>query len=170
MSKKNKDNPQIIVNETKNYDQFKILKGNRTVNMLHVEKLKISFGRKYLLSPIIVNENFEIIDGQHRFVAAKELGLPVYYIAIGGYSLMDIQIYNTNASNWKKKDFLNMYCDLGRPAYVQFKKFMDTYPDFGIRACESLISNLAGSMTVSIKGHNTSGSSLTTMVSIGTRL
>lgn len=152
-----KEKQQIIVNETTDYDQFKLLKGNRTVNMLHVEKLKLSFARKYLLSPIIVNENFEIIDGQHRFMAAKELKLPVWYIAVGGYSLMDIQIYNTNASNWKKKDFLNMYVDLGKPAYIKFKEFMDTYPDFGIRVCEALISNLSGSMTVSIAGRNTQG-------------
>ena len=40
---------------------------------------------KLLMCPIIVNENYEIIDGQHRYSASKELGLPIRYIVGEGY-------------------------------------------------------------------------------------
>ena len=68
------------VNSTNDYLKFKTLKGNRNVNKLHVRRLKESFKEAYLLSPIIVNQNFEIIDGQHRFEAAKSMELPINFI------------------------------------------------------------------------------------------
>lgn len=127
------------VNSTNDYAKFKIMKGNRDVNKLHVKRLKESFNEKYLLSPIVVNENYEIIDGQHRFAAAKEMGLPVNFIVCNGYSLKEVQLLNTNMKNWRKEDYLNAYCDLGYPAYLKFREFMDNYPDFGLAAAEVLL-------------------------------
>ena len=57
---------------TTDYAKFKTLQGNRDVNKLHVSRLKESFKTAYLLSPIVVNQYYEIIDGQHRYEAAKE--------------------------------------------------------------------------------------------------
>ena len=44
--------------------------------------------KKYLVSPILVNEKMEVIDGQHRLQAQKELNLPTYYIKNKGYDLL----------------------------------------------------------------------------------
>ena len=46
---------------TKDYSMFKTLAGNREVNIAHIKKLEKSFDQEYLISPILVNENFEII-------------------------------------------------------------------------------------------------------------
>lgn len=132
---------QVI--ETNDYEKFVKLLGNRVVNKLHIKRLKDSFQKNYLLSPIIVNDKFEIIDGQHRFEAAKELGYPINYIMVEGYGLTEVQTLNTNAKNWKKEDYLHAYVDLGYPAYIEFKRFMDEYEDFGIGACEVLLMNKA---------------------------
>lgn len=35
-----------------------------------------------MYSPIIVSEDFRIIDGQHRFEACKELGFPIYFLVM----------------------------------------------------------------------------------------
>lgn len=78
------------VNQTNDYNLFKSLKGNRNVNKLHVQRLKESFKGDYLMSPIIVNQNYEIIDGQHRFNAAKDLSLPVNFIICNDYSFPGI--------------------------------------------------------------------------------
>jgi len=94
------------------------------------------------MSPIIVNEKFEIIDGQHRYEAAKELGLPVNYIMVKGYGLDEVKKLNENASNWGKKEHLHAYVELEYPAYIQFKEFMEEYPDFSLVACEVLLTNL----------------------------
>jgi len=125
---------------------FKTLKGNRYVNNLHVKRLKNSFRESYLLSPIIVNQHYEIIDGQHRFVAAKEMGLPINFIVCDDYSLKEVQILNTNMKNWKKEDYLKAFCDLGYPEYLRFRNFMREFPDFGIASSEAILTNHLGSV------------------------
>ena len=127
------------VNSTNDYSKFKIMKGNRNVNKLHVKRLKESFKEKYLLTPIVVNQDYEIIDGQHRFQAAKEMNLPVNFIICNDYSLKEVQLLNTNMKNWKKEDYLNAYCDLGYPSYLKFREFMYDYPDFGLSAVEVIL-------------------------------
>jgi len=127
------------VNQTTDYKKFKTLKGNRNVNRLHIKRLQKSFKQSYLLSPIIVNQNYEIIDGQHRFEAAKAENLPINFILCNDYGLTEVQLLNTNMKNWKKEDYLNAYCDLGYKNYLTFRNFMRKYPDFGIAACEVLL-------------------------------
>lgn len=131
------------VYSTTDYSMFDELQGNRTINALHVRRLRESFKSAYLLSPIIVNENYQIIDGQHRFSAAKELGLPVNYIVCPGYTLYEVQLLNTNMKNWKSDDYLKAYCDLKYPQYIKFREFMEMFPDFGFAACESMLTNTA---------------------------
>jgi hypothetical protein len=132
------------VQATTDYARFKTLVGNRKPNDLHVKRLSNSFQKRYLFSPILINEKWQIIDGQHRFLAAKELGLPINYIIVDGYGLNEVQILNTNSANWKKEDYLKAYCDLGVSPYLQMKQFMQDYPDFGIAVSEQLITNTTG--------------------------
>lgn len=129
------------VYETNDYSMFRTLDGNRHVNKLHVKRLKESFQKSYLLSPILINKNNEIIDGQHRFEAAKELGLPINYISCNGYGLREVQILNTNMKNWRKEDYLHAYCDLKYPEYLKFRNFMRRFPEFGIKVCEILLTD-----------------------------
>lgn len=139
-----KDESVFNVYKTTDYEKFKILTGNRKTNDLHLQRLVNSFLKKYLISPIIVNEKWQIIDGQHRYLAAKEMGLPLYYIVLKNYGLEEVQILNTNSSNWKKEDYLKAYCDLKVPSYLSMRKFMSDFPDFGIQVSEQLLTNLSG--------------------------
>ena len=59
------------IKTTRNYGQFRFMKGNRDVSSLHLERLIASMREKYVPTPIIVNKDNEIIDGQHRFNAAN---------------------------------------------------------------------------------------------------
>lgn len=127
------------VKQTTDYSKFKTLKGNRNVNSLHVERIKRSIKEDYLMSPIIVNERFEIIDGQHRFSAIKAMNLPVNFIVVEGYGLREVQLLNTNMSNWKKIDYLNAFCDLGYPEYLKMRQFMKDFPEFGIQVSEYIL-------------------------------
>lgn len=128
----------IYIHKTQDYDIFNTLKGNRDLNISHKEKLKKSFKKDYLISPIIVNEKYEIIDGQHRFNAARDLYYPIYYILINGYSLEEVKILNTNTKNWKREDYLNAYCDLGYKEYIKFKKFYNDIKEFTIGSAERI--------------------------------
>lgn len=129
----------IKVTGTTDYDLFSIIEGNRAIDRLHVEKLKHSFLEDYLFTVIIVNEKFQIIDGQHRFMAAKELQFPIYFVVVEGLGIKEVKIYNLNQNNWKKIDYLNSYVKEGKREYVRFKKFMEDFPEFKLQACYNLL-------------------------------
>ena len=135
------DTTEYSVRKTIDYSRFEFLTGNRNTSINHLRRLKESFSTQYLISPIIVNEKLQIIDGQHRFKAAQELGLPIYYIIVNGYGLSEVQTLNTNSQNWKKIDFLNGYCDMGIEDYLKFRQFMKDFPDFGFAVCEVILTN-----------------------------
>jgi len=130
----------IHVQQTKDYDLLKNIDGNRSINQLHVKRLSNSMMNKHLISPIIVNEKYQIIDGQHRFEASKNLDLPVYYIVIPGYELEEVQILNQNSKNWSVNDFLDGYCNLGKEDYIKFRDFVDQY-DFSISIAHAIAIN-----------------------------
>jgi hypothetical protein len=124
---------------TFDYDKFSFLTGNRHCIPIHVKRLMNSFEKMYLISPILVNEKYEIIDGQHRFTGAREQGKEIYYIMIPGYSLKEVKVLNTHNLNWTKLDYLKAYVDEGQPNYIIMNEFMRNYPEFGIASIESIL-------------------------------
>jgi hypothetical protein len=137
----NAGNPVNVVYETRDYDMFGLVKGNRAINRVHVEHLKTSFKKQYLFTAILVNTKLEIIDGQHRFQAAKELRLPVRYIIAVGYGLEEVQVLNSNMRNWAKVDYLKAFCDMGYEHYLLLQSFMKRHPQYSIGAAEALLTN-----------------------------
>lgn len=109
------------------YDKFGFLQNNRGIVPLHVNRIKHSMEEQFLISPICVNEEFEIIDGQHRFVASKELGKPIYYYICEGYGEKEVQRLNSFQSNWSIMDFLQFYIKRGYPEYIKLDNFMNEY-------------------------------------------
>lgn len=140
-------NTKIIsqVYQTSDYSMFKTLKGNRKVSKAHVLRLRKSMEKNLLLTIIIVNELFEIIDGQHRFEVLKELKLPVTYVIITGYGLNEVRIFNAGMSNWGNMEYLNSFCDLGFPEYLKFRNFMRRFPDFNISSSDAILTDILGS-------------------------
>jgi hypothetical protein len=100
---------QIYV--TKDYDKFEPINGNRSLNQLHINRLKQSIKEEYLETHIIVNANYEIIDGQHRFTVIKELGLPLHYQVIHDYGLNEVHRYNQLVKAWGFMDYIKGYAD-----------------------------------------------------------
>jgi hypothetical protein len=134
------------VHTTKDYSLFKSLEGNRNKNLLHINRLKKSMQKHYLVTIIMVNENYEIIDGQHRFHVIRELGLPLYYIVCKGYGLREVQILNENSKTWNADDYLHGYCDLGYADYLIYDAFKKKYK-IGHNECLRL---LGGSLSSSL--------------------
>jgi hypothetical protein len=118
---------KVQVKITSNYSQFKMLEGNRGVNILRVKKIKESMKEKVLLSPIIVNEFMEIVDGQHRFEAFKDLSMPVHYLVQKGLRTKDAVMYNTNTKNWTSKDYIEAQVSMDNLNYIRLKNFMNRY-------------------------------------------
>ena len=119
--------------KTTDYDSIKHITGNRQINPQNVERLKISMGEKQLITAAVVNDKMEIIDGQHRHEACRQLNLPFYYYIVDDYRLDDVQRMNSNMKNWTLADFHDTYIELYNSgdkdyvAYVELKLFMDEY-------------------------------------------
>jgi len=115
------------VHTTTDYSMFKPIDGNRNKNRLHIARLKQSILENYLFTVIVVNENYEIIDGQHRFECIKELELPLHYIICKGYGLSEVQRLNANAKTWNSDDYLEGYISMGIQDYIVYKEFKAKY-------------------------------------------
>jgi hypothetical protein len=141
MSQKDLGINQMLVYRTNDLQQFKILEGNRPVNLAHVKRLVDSIkSNGYLINPIIVNKYNEIIDGQHRIYAAKECKSHVWVLINPDAKLKDAVIFNANSSDWSLKDYLKSYCDLGYDNYIKLKNFYNLNNDFGLSNCIELTS------------------------------
>ena len=107
-----------LVYETVDYGQFHLLKGNRFLDPRRVEMLKKSIKEYgYIGAPIVVNENDEVIDGQHRLTACRELRVPVRYIRVRGLGLDHCRTLNINAKNWSLLDYCLSYAARGNENY-----------------------------------------------------
>ena len=109
--------------KTRNYGKFSFLGLNRKLNRRCINALKNSIAKNgYIGSPILVNERFEILDGQHRFVALKEAGMEIPYQVINtDYdAIIDL---NTTQHNWSVEDYINFYCEKDHNQhYVRLKR------------------------------------------------
>lgn len=123
----------IMINVTTNYDKFKPFFLNRSIQKRNLENLKQSLEKDNLLNlnPIIVTNDFEILDGQHRFHAAKDLNLPIHYIQMPKAELKDLVhiliTFNYSLSKWGPYQFLELYCKLEYPEYLKFKQFQTEF-------------------------------------------
>jgi hypothetical protein len=131
--------------------------GNRALNELNAKRITDSMKIKYDFTLIIVNEFMEVIDGQHRLEALKRLGKPVDYIIIPGLRLKDVVRYNAVQKAWGKPDYANSFADAGNPSYKILKEFMEVYPDFGIGAALSMLTNRNESNDAGKKVKNAKG-------------
>lgn len=135
--------PILTVYKTTAYDAFKILKGNRRINQIHLDRLKRSFEKKHLVTPVIVNNRMQVIDGQHRVTAARTLNLPIYFIVLENYDLDEVQILNSNIRVYNKMDAIGGYCELGNTNYIILNEFMTEYPELGVAGAIQLLTSRA---------------------------
>lgn len=111
------------IRSTTDYSAFKRITGNRIVRPSHVKRLKLAIEKnpdtiKY--NPILVNEQMEIIDGQHRYEACKALELPIYYVVVDGLKLGDVQMLNSVAKTWQPIDYAQAFSELGNENYKYY--------------------------------------------------
>jgi hypothetical protein len=126
---------------TKDYGQFKFLRGNRDLNEPKIKRIVKSVlgGLEFFqFCPIMVNEDMYIIDGQHRFVVCKQLRRNIYYVIVPDFKLRQIAEINNNTSKWKERDYLNCYTDVGLEDYKVLDEFAGKY-SISIKVAASLL-------------------------------
>lgn len=118
-----------VTYKTTNYQQFKTLDGNRNTSEPQITRLIKAIEKKNLLhqNPILVNSEMEIIDGQHRLLAAQALGLPVFYRIENDANLEDTILLNANNRKWVTDDYLTSYVKLKKPEYIKIEEFRNEY-------------------------------------------
>lgn len=121
------------IQRTNSYDMFKQLKGNRGVNPKRVKKIKDSITEiGYIPNPIIVNEKFEVIDGQGRLQALRELGKPIEYIIIKGLGIKECLYMNINQEKWTMQDYIKSHAELGNVNYQRLLDLIELYPVYNL--------------------------------------
>ena len=124
--------PKIEV--TTNYSLFKFYKSNREAD--HFAKIMASIGKRNLTAynPIIVDENFRIIDGQNRYFACKELNLPICYVVVDDGSEDDIPFLNSTQKNWSLYDYVLHWAQRKNRDYEKLNQLvqMMKFPGFSI--------------------------------------
>ena len=131
----------IKVYYTLNYSMFKAIRGNRLLNEPKIKRIMndIKSGTDMLrYYPIVVDENMNVIDGQHRLYIAKKLKCNVYYIISKKATLHEIAKINSNTEKWSNDDFINCYIVNGNKNYEILRDFKDKYR-FPLSVCQYLL-------------------------------
>lgn len=116
----------IKIYVTDAYDSFQKMLGNRDAKS---EAKIISSIQQVgqVITPIIVNEKMEVIDGQNRLNALKALGLPVYYIKQNGLDIEACRCLNVGQTNWGTEDYISSFADEGNRSYLRLLSLMNAY-------------------------------------------
>lgn len=122
---------------TKDYDKFKHMAGNRRIDEKHVASLKRRMRDKGNLTkdfPIIINKNWEVIDGQHTLEAVRQLGWEVGYRMVEEANAETVRTINNGRRNWTWRDYALSWVDSGKKDYEQFMTLADFHPNMSFTA------------------------------------
>jgi len=100
---------------TKDYSVFKTPAYQRELNKNYVDKIKKSLRETGQIEQITVDQQGNIIDGQHRVEALKQLGMPVWYC-------INHALSNDTNSSGACKDANNVSNKWGIMSYVNWAK------------------------------------------------
>jgi hypothetical protein len=132
-----------VIYLTKNYELFGFKTGNREIDKANLEKIKQSLMQSQILeSAIIVGYSpqcpegkiFKIVEGQHRYLACKELSLPLSFVvkkdldADNQEEFIKItQLLNTASKEWDVTNFMGSRATLNEVDYVRYQKIYKKY-------------------------------------------
>ena len=117
--------------ETKNYELFNFLPFNRDVANAHVKEITKSIKQhgfkgviQVIKTSIFDSENkMYILDGQHRFMAAKELNLPIKFelteFTERKAAIEFITELNNSQKKWNTNQYLDIWSGLGIREYIK---------------------------------------------------
>jgi hypothetical protein len=107
---------------TLDYDRFRFFNTNRNIVESHVRKLMASISEIGLLEEITINEDYYIIDGQHRFEALKRMSEHIVAkIKIGASSDSIIPV-NIVRRGWSIMDYITHYSEAGNQDYIHIRE------------------------------------------------
>jgi hypothetical protein len=127
------------IQTTTNYGQFNFLLANRSINESKVKNLAHEIAVNGLKVPIIVNERLEVIDGQHRLQACKQVKEPLKYFVSRGATVADAAAANQAGSNWNKRDWIDYHAARGNQDYLKLQTWIAHCKSMGVISLDAAI-------------------------------
>lgn len=113
---------------TKDYDAFVFPDWNRDVSNGRVVKMVESIQKVgWLPEPVLINDKFEVIDGQSRVKALQKLGMPVEFCIVQGIGRKECQMLNLFQKNWTTKNYIDSYIADGNKNYIWLRDMLVKY-------------------------------------------
>jgi len=144
-----------MADNTTNYNAFQLILENRPIRpkkLITLEKKMKDKPDLFKSKPILCNskeisrDRYEscdgtglgIIDGQHRFTVAQQLGKKIYYVVDDDIHLDDIAEATSETTPWTLSDFLHKYVMQGKTQYKAFSGYLHK-SGFPISVCQTLL-------------------------------
>jgi len=111
------------------YEMFRLMPNNRSINNALVKSLVKSIQEIGYIDarPIIVDNSFTIIDGQHRFEACKQLGLPIIYDISEADAHKTMIALNSSQKIWSMANYVESWANAGLECYAHVVEFENKY-------------------------------------------
>lgn len=149
---KSEQDVEGLVIKTYDYNRFKFYDWNRDVSEKGLNRLAASVEKYgWRNDPIIIDEDFGVIDGQHRLVYARKHKLPVYYTIQKDITPLDCQRINSDRRAWTLADYIKYHAFRGNEDYQQIYKLIQRYPDMPVH---TIVYACSGRMNISCAGGN----------------
>lgn len=146
------------VYETTDYDKFSFIIGNRAVKSkgMKWETLLSSIKEHGQLEPALINDKYEVINGQHRLMCCKELGIPFKY-TFGNFNASGELIGEANrSSKWGMREYINFYSSQTDARAINYKYFEALRKEFHL-ADSSLTVIIGTSKSTSVRDNIQTG-------------
>ncbi len=130
----------IKVYATYNYELLQVLAGNREVDAKHVDKIVKNIRKKgYKFQIGNINEEWQVIDMQHRLGALKQIkeedgqSLPAFVVVVPGTGRDDVVTLNSVGMTWKSKHFLQSWLNSEDPeTREKYQRIQNVITDFQV--------------------------------------
>ena len=127
----------LVTPKDKLYYALEIIDCNREVPESNINALKKSIQKNnaLYLKPITIDNEYNIIDGQTRYKACKQLDIPFYVDIVNSmeWSKEDLISINTTQRNWKLEDYLRYYVKFNKDSYKAFEHFLKLHKHMTIQ-------------------------------------
>lgn len=143
-----------IIKKTKDYDKFQIFTYNRPVNAKLVKSIMDSIQKIGYMEakPVLVDKDFNIIDGQHRFTACKNLDIPVPYVITDVDPKEAMVQLNARQAQWNSGNYIHMWADSGIKCYQHLINY-DKNHGFGLPLSMVIVFKSDPALALIKKGH-----------------
>ncbi len=132
------DKVATAVYVTTDYSRFKFDEHNRPIDPNKLTKLYDAVSKRNLLAdhPIMVDLDYNILDGQHRLRVAEALEVPIYYYFASDTNISDIPNLQMRRAGWKGTDYLWAHRD--NENYIRLAEFRRRYSWIPVRIAMDL--------------------------------